>query len=140
MSIYLKKDGTEFTNVYDLLKFGYTQYGEKSWGERFVKTYSDPECTQLECKAARRSFDDLLTISRTYFPETTEVELAKTLEQLRKERVVFCLFCPDIERVVFYRSTGYGHDSFKNGVNENYHDREGTSNYSLNTILGLINT
>jgi hypothetical protein len=73
------------------------------------ETYLNPECTELQCKGARRSFGDLLILARTYFPETTEEQLAKLLHEFFLKRQIRALYCHNISRIVFCRGS---HDMF----------------------------
>ena len=75
-------------------------------GYRFYATYHDPENVEMQCHRARRSFDDLLEISRTYFPETTEKELVDIL--FSPDMKMFIRFCPDIRKAVFEGQGYYG--------------------------------
>jgi hypothetical protein len=67
-------------------------------------TYCDEKCEVAECYSARRSFEDLLAISRTYFPETTEVELMKVLKELDMS----FWYCSDIKKLVFFYAPSHG--------------------------------
>lgn len=98
--IYLKNLPNDILNIEDLLSYGFTNY-------QFAPTFYDKECTLLQCRSANRSFEDLLEICKTYFPNTTEVDLAKTLFNLNKKIRLHSLFCIDINKVVFYK----GYDS-----------------------------
>lgn len=66
-------------------------------------TYRDEKCTILEFKQGRRSFEDLLIISRTYFPDTTEIELMKAL---RDNNLKFYR-CGYLKKIVFARICSY---------------------------------
>lgn len=73
-------------------------------------TYSDPECTQIECKADKyRSVDDIVDIVHTYFPDATEKEIFNTLIRYRvrykgRNHRIRLVNCNDIKRptVFFY--------------------------------------
>ena len=81
----------------DLIRSLYTnQSGSKRDYAR--PTYHDKDCTRLECSAFRRSFEDLLTLARTYFPDTTKKELMLVLVDLD----LSWTFCGDIGKIVFY--------------------------------------
>lgn len=139
MPIYLRipKD-KEIANLYDLLVYGYTNKDGERADSKFSRTYKTPDFSESDCHSARRSFDDLLEISRTYFPETLEKDLALCLEELRKKEKLVCIFCSDINRVVFL--TGYSTTtSFKQYISLREINRKGTSNYCLQDILNLIN-
>lgn len=101
MKIYFKtrKKPENIKDIKELLKSGYTktQYGG------FKKTFKNPELTIPECHSARRSFGDLLYICRTYFPKTTEKELAKTIFELNQEIGLGASICGTIQKTVFVR-------------------------------------
>lgn len=99
---------------------------------QFVKTYKDNECKELECKPARRSFDNLVIISRTYFPEATESDIIKALVKIEKIR---CFYCNDIRKPVFYIA-GQNHDIFSNDC---LYDK-GKSNYTIEMLKALANS
>lgn len=74
-------------------------------------TFKDPECTKVECIAERRSFEDLLALARTYFPETKETDLMSVLIELGMKYYE----CSDIGKIVFhYAGTYYVSDGFDN--------------------------
>lgn len=69
-------------------------------------TYFDPEFKKIECREANRSFDDLLDIVCTNFnSETSDKELAECLYKLWEDDKIISLFCPDINKLVFFRWT-----------------------------------
>lgn len=127
-------------NLKDLLKRGFScRRGEGEWYS-FVKTYSNPQLTREECHEARRSFDDLLEISRTYFPDTTEEELAKTLYELHGEINLYFFFCSDIHKQVFCtcpkEAMSYGKFSCSEWPNSSF-ENSGRSKYSAKRIMEL---
>ncbi len=75
MPIYLNTQGHSFKNIKELIIYGFDQ----GHVNKFVPTYHDQACTVQECHSARRSFEDLLEICKTYFAETTPKQLARTL-------------------------------------------------------------
>src|SRR4051812_32433503 len=68
-------------------------------------TFEDEAFGNCECFSARRSFEDLLVISRTYFPNTTEVELMQVLKDLDAQ----FWYCSDVRKFVFFFNGG-GHE------------------------------
>lgn len=96
--IYFKKN-KEFDDIEELLEYGY-----KGYNSSFKPTYIKTEKTTFqECHPARRSFGDLLIICRTYFPETTEKQLAKTIFKLNKKIGLRASYCSTINKVVFLK-------------------------------------
>lgn len=110
------KDGDKATDLYDLFKIAYN--GNKR--TLFPITYSDAALTKKQCHKARRSFGDLVEISKTYFPDVTPGEVASLLIELD----LCCFVCSDIEKLVFvnYHDTkGCCADSIDDyGVNDGY--------------------
>ncbi|MFA9239461.1 MAG: hypothetical protein ACEQSQ_06170 [Candidatus Paceibacteria bacterium] len=133
MKIYFKTGKVKIRDIKHLLKIGYSSRS----GVEFKKTYRDPECTILECHSARRSFGDLVLICKTYFPETTEKEVAKTLFELNNEIGVRASYCHTINKLVFLKSVydkGQGLDC---NLKYSYFNKKGCGNYSYNNIKKL---
>ncbi|MFA9239460.1 MAG: hypothetical protein ACEQSQ_06165 [Candidatus Paceibacteria bacterium] len=130
--IYLKLKNKP-KSVKELIKIGFT----KNSG-LFVVTYADPECTIQECRAANRSFEDLLEISKTYFPRTTEKKLAKTLFKLNKEINLTASYCCTIDKIVF-DTFDYGHSpkSMDRYLERKEKKIYGKSPYSYDDIVKL---
>lgn len=95
IKIYFK-DGYKAKSLKELLTLLYP-------GTYVKMTFLDPECTEYQCHgSARRSFEDLLAISNTYF-ETSEKELMKVLLDLN-----FNFYkCEEIKKIVFHFVDGY---------------------------------
>lgn len=89
--IYFKE--AQGNNITELLNSGFNNF--------FCETFSDKECTEQQCKIARRSFNDLLLICLTYFPKTTKEELAYVL--LNNISRLVCFYCPNIDKLVFLK-------------------------------------
>jgi len=71
----------------------------------FEETFLDPECTQREFRRARRSFEDLLIISRTLYPKTSEKALARMIFKLAKNKGLYAYPCGSANRIVFKKSS-----------------------------------
>lgn len=127
--IYFKGADTAH-NIKELLENGFYK------NTLFQATYKDPEYRILQCKVARRSFPDLLEICRTYFPKTTESDLARLLSIDYNS-----FYCKDIGRLVFlnektYCKIAYSFDSRMSTLyDENFEDSQGNS---YNKILQKI--
>lgn len=105
--IYLKTD-KKFKSVQDLLEYGFiSRFNAHGY---FVITYSDPECTIIQCSAYRRSFEDLLAIAKTYFPSTTEVRLMNVLKKMLNGQLKFYR-CSSIKKIVFHKSGSFSLDT-----------------------------
>lgn len=133
-------------NIEELLILGYVD-AEKDHYYGFAPTYFDAECTVQQCKSARRSFDDLLIICKTYFPRTTKKHLAKALYKLHTKDIYLSIFiCGDIKKVVFSRVSNYQRFTkyFLRDVDSNRYDgmydpnKKGNGNHSFNDIIKLI--
>lgn len=101
---------------------------------KFVTTFKDEACKDEDCYPARRSFNDLLWICRTYFPETTEEQLAKVLKELYEERSVRGLYCPNIHKIVFIGTEGTSMDFMHNASDRHHHADEYTGSYIENLL------
>jgi hypothetical protein len=90
------ENGDKATSLIELLTLGFS-YGDVY----FVPTYLDKQLTYPEYKfhAKRRSFEDLLVIANTYFPNTSEEDLMKAL----MEYGIHYYFCSNIKKIVFHK-------------------------------------
>lgn len=124
--IYLKEP--DLTDLKSLIQYGYSANGY------FVTTFEDKELTKVQYHSrARRSFEDLLAISRTYFPETTEVDLMKVLIEIK----IKYYFCGSTRKIVFhYNGNHYLNKEHLNDFKE--HSKELTYKDSTYTIDDLI--
>jgi hypothetical protein len=130
------READKAKNIEQLIRLGFESYS----GPSFVETYSDSNFTLLECKKAFRSFNALLEICQTYFPNTTAKELAKLLFDTNK--FVYALFCNTIDEVVFTKFDRYddspGTDNMFYRLKENaYYHVKGKSGISFEDIYNL---
>ena len=96
--IYIKHDkGSPFTSVKDVI-YALFRNGDGQRRSYAMVTYSDEACERAECFGGRRSFEDLLCLAKTYFPETTETELMDVMKELE----LTFYFCSDIHKIVFF--------------------------------------
>lgn len=99
--------GKDYETVYGLLEHGFNDENNNSYQRgKFSRTYSNPECTQLQCTVARRSFGDIFYLCKTYFPNTTREEVAYNLLSIPHMRAIFC---DDIGKLVF-RAIGHNRE------------------------------
>ena len=126
MEIYFKSKRT-FKDIEELLTYGYSRYAEC-----FKPTYD--ERNQYQCHPARRSFGDLLNICRTYFPKTTEKQLAKTIFSLHTSIKLRASYCNTIDKLVFLKDSG----SFDVGVPSGYKNHRGNGTISYNEFIKLL--
>jgi len=98
------KGGDKAKNLKELLNLGFScfaGYGCRPDFAKFTTTYYDKGCTGIyQSTVARRSFQDLLEIAKTYFPKTTEEQLAYHL--FFRIKNIHVRYCCTINRVVFY--------------------------------------
>ena len=139
MKIYLppRPSGRPFKSVYTFLKYYFTCL-PKEYRGGFPMSYSDAECTVLQCKkGAYRSFDELVMICQTYFPDCTPEDVAKTLNKLFPKIKCSLYFCEDIRKVVVSihdRDNPTIYDS----IDEHEWDENGKGYYTPNMIKALI--
>lgn len=145
----------KFNNIKELITWGYVNGPS---GSGFVKTYFDKACTKQQCHSARRSFEDLLDICRTYFPRTGKKQLALTLHSLFTQQLgtmnVMAFYCSNIHKVVFFKYrlpaeprswetahtlkyTNYFDRSLYSGATPP--QKKGVGKYCFNEILNLLN-
>lgn len=79
MAIYVKfaEEKKPRTIKEFLIKF-YSYYKTSDFAKGYI-TYSNKECTSLQCEKTYRSFDDLLELVQTYYPSTTVQKFIKIL-------------------------------------------------------------
>jgi len=139
MAIYfIGGSSPDVTNIEELIAKGFKESGQ---GYNFAETFINAECTEVECKPARRSFLALVEICQTYFPETTQEDVAKVLVELiqgKENSFLACGFCGNINKVVFCRQYS---EFIKPGISSwgmtNASSREGQDGISFNQILKL---
>ncbi len=102
MAIYVKFDKPD--NIRDFLKLFFTVRRENDMSG--VTTYSDPECTVIQCRAGKwRSFEAVVEIVQTYFPEAHYIEIFQTLLDLKilnqhnETCYLYMMSCGDIRRI-----------------------------------------
>jgi hypothetical protein len=115
--IYLKLD-KEHNSFMELLNILYDRTCSST---SLCPTYTDKECTEVECYESRmRSFQALFEIARTYYPTITINEF---YEYLLKKELKYWV-CDDIKKVVFHYKGGFELsqtvNSFLETLDENY--------------------
>lgn len=94
--IYLPNTTGEEKTFLDILNL---LYDKRISNYTITKTFSDKECTLIECtEFRRRSLQALIEIARTYFPEITLEEIFKAIYEKRLDYYI----CGDIKRLVFH--------------------------------------
>lgn len=146
--IYIRHDpNKKFKSVKELITYGYTGpvYGNGYKDTYcFVTTYRDIAGTIRQCHAARRSFDDLLAIAKTYFPSTTKRKMAKVLSQLHREISLVPMYCWTIHNPVFLMLEDYNLKPFSHYIDaqdmytERYTRVQSPEYTGFNDILKLM--
>lgn len=94
----------EFKTIDEILMFMfplYSRYCEK-------ETYYDEQCTELQGGWKRRSIEDLHIICKTYFPDTSLLDVLKAIQRCNLNFYI----CDDIDKLVFHRVDYAGVTSF----------------------------
>lgn len=106
----------------------------------FVETYIDKDCTTVEFRTARRSFEDLWEISKTLYPKCSEKALARILFKLNENDRLYAYLCGTAQKVVFkVQKNGTGIEMWKHFSEAEMSDkRQGL--YSANDIQGLFDS
>lgn len=132
--IYIKSTGTSYNRI-SLVKL-------------FIKekpaTYSNPECTIVQCRAgAFRSVTELLEIVQTYFPKTTLEGLMKIITKvIEQNKNVELIWCTQVKKVVLKYNTNSGlqKEQFVTKYSlDRYKDTKGEDGYSISDYLKIIN-
>lgn len=124
MKIYFK-----YADTKDLKSLMRSLYSHNGYA---CPTYLDSEFNKIQCAGSRRSFEDLLIISKTYFPKVTKEELMQCLIDIK----IKFYFCNNINKIVFH----YHGIFFINEINFNsYKNRifqEGT--YTPRRLINVL--
>ena len=104
MAIYVKfAEENKPKTVREFLHKFFSSYKEQYL--RNVKTYSDKECTILQCNSDKyRSFDDIFELVKTYYPTVSIGTIFKILLTLKPEHNqstynLFMMSCKDIKKI-----------------------------------------
>ena len=122
----------------DLYEFVKTYYEEYT-----PATYTKEDCNlnSLQCtKGKYRSFQDMLYLCQTYFPDTTDKQLAVVWRQLYKNKIIDVLWCYDIHKVTSHCNDypecwNYSNDEIEKDENNWY--RECDDGWSKDKIYKL---
>jgi hypothetical protein len=151
MKLYVKINKVKNEHIVTFLKRCYSE-GFTGYGHKFTTTYSNPECTEIQCVPCRRSFDDLLHVVKTYYPNVSNKHIAKQIEKLTKHNSVNnsvrlnLLFCPHADRWIMYENSNCNIDWKGNGnlymssYGSSYSERysRGSGERSYMEILNLM--
>lgn len=117
------------------------------FAKRQPATYLDGKIDTFPAK--RRSFSDILSLCKSYF-DCTEEQVAEIIISFWKDYIIGCLFCPNINKVVFYlRDTeresnhlitpNYFKANPLGGEGYNRPTTVGEDGYSFTDIYNLVN-
>ena len=141
MAIYVKfAEENKPKTVREFLHKFFSSYKEQYL--RNVKTYSDKECTILQCNSDKyRSFDDIFELVKTYYPTVSIGTIFKILLTLKPKHndIVYNLFmmsCSGIKKINCL------YVKFKGGSVKNYSDiiqnTSYDSNYTYKELFNMI--
>lgn len=103
MAIYTKLKKQDTFEEY--LKSGWDKYNRNSaYFSLFCLTYEDKGKKIRQCHQARRSFDDLLEIAQTEYPNVSDKEVAVFLIDACKKGHLIPSICTTINKWVFRKS------------------------------------
>lgn len=103
--LYINKGKVKIENIESLLKFLYPLYSGEGEMEE-IKSYSDPECREIQDCSRNRSYGELWIIAKTELPNLTKKDFAKAIMKLVESKGSFHLmFCPNINKIVIYQGT-----------------------------------
>lgn len=122
--------------LYEYLKECFQATSSNGITGKFVETFYDKECTKLQCKIARRSFDDLLVISQTLYPKASPASVAKIIFKLHRNDGLRCIFCQKTGKIVFKIDTKVT-TTLKGNMAPPLFESNGSSKYSLKNIYEL---
>jgi hypothetical protein len=97
------------------------------------KSYTDPACTVIQCKAtANRSITDLLAITKSRFPKTSLEAIVRILKEFMEEdKAVILIWCTQIKKVVIRFINNPSAEWISNASKNNYYTNVGVDGYSL---------
>lgn len=105
-----------------------------------IPTYSDPECTKLQCDGkgqdtkinAFRSITDLHMIVKSRFPITSLEGVVKLIfEFINEDKAVILVWCNMIKKVTVKYYNNKGASYLSSHAKSNYYEYKGTDGYSL---------
>lgn len=147
MKLYVNVEKHPREKIVSFLKRCYDE-GQYSYNYTFCETYYDVYCTKLQCYKKRRSFDELLTVVKTYYPHASKKHIASQIKKLTKPLSI-CnkmhlrfLFCPDVQKWVMYESSNNASEYYIYLSNYNNSkskfEEKGNGERSLKDILTLM--
>ena len=141
MAIYVKfAEESKPKTVREFLHKFFSSYKDQYL--RNVKTYSNKECTILQCNINKyRSFDDIFELVKTYYPTVSIGTIFRILLTLKPKHddIVYNLFmmsCSDIKKIncLYVKFKG---DKVKN-YSDIIHNTSYDSNYTYKELFDMI--
>lgn len=141
MTIYVKfAEENKPKTVREFLHKFFSSYKEQYL--RNVKTYSNKECTILQCDSDKyRSFDDIFELVKTYYPTVSIGTIFKILLTLKPKHndIVYNLFmmnCSGIKKIncLYVKFKGDKVENYKEIISNNTYD----SNYTYKELFDMI--
>ena len=133
MAIYVNFKKPRTINEF-LLTF-YTQREGSSQAYAAI-TYTNKECTYVQCDKIRRSFDDLLEIVQTYYPSTTPELLISRLLKLKipNYNSIYLINCEGMRKLRISYYNGGFKSTYSKAILVSKYD----SKYSWKELLNMI--
>jgi hypothetical protein len=142
MKLYVEKEKIKGERITTFLKRCY-DINTTSYFYNFTKTYFDENYQNQQCRRGNRSFEDLYSVIKTYYPNCSKKHFAKQLEKVVKTTKLRFLFCPDIHKwVLMYIGKDQWDKKYKYLFN--YHssnaklDKKGKGEYTYYNIMSLM--
>jgi len=106
------------------------------------KSYSNPECTTIQCKAtANRSITDLLAITRSRFSKTSLDGVVRILKEfMQEDKSIILVWCTQINKVVIKCVNNPSAEWISNTSKNNYYSNTGVDGYSLKDFEQMMKT
>ena len=141
MAIYVKfAEESKPKTVREFLHKFFSSYKEQYL--RNVKTYSDKECTILQCNSDKyRSFDDIFELVKTYYPTVSIGTIFKILLTLKPKHNqstynLFMMSCKNIKKIncLYVKFQGNNVKNYKEIISNTTYD----SNYTYKELFDMI--
>lgn len=105
------------------------------------KTYTNPECTNIQCKStANRSITDLHKMILSRFPKTTFEAVIKIVKNFMEEdKSIILVWCTQINKPVIKFVNNKSAEWISNTSKNNYYNHKGVDGYSLKDYEEIMN-
>ena len=106
---------------------------------KFVTTYSDEDCTEQECKPARRSFNDLYDIVKVRYPKYDKNKLAYRLLWMIQKGHLSAIYCPAIKKIVFFNKRAHYNFIGTDNISKKPLNYKGVDGISAKNLIDMAN-